>query len=165
MISNWVGSSCRLGTAGSQGLKPGALVAPSPSPAPLSPLGASPGAKVPSPALEGRGRNGLVSRVANPRARGASEEAPALGLPGAAGFPRQSTNAPERSVWRPRRAQRQRSASPAPPPRVLSPHRVPDPRRTPPLAPPRAGRPRRRQPAPPGHCTPVTASRRLWSSS
>lgn len=33
--SNRVGSPCRLGTAGSQGLKPGALVAPSPSPAPL----------------------------------------------------------------------------------------------------------------------------------
>lgn len=69
--------------------------------------------------------------VANPRARGASEEAPALGRPRAAGFPRQSTNAPERGVWRPRRAQRQRSTSPAPPPRVLSPHRAPDPRRTP----------------------------------
>lgn len=41
------------------------------------------------------------------RARGAPEEAPALGQrqAGAACFPRQSTNAPERGAWRPWRAQ------------------------------------------------------------
>lgn len=33
--SNWVGSPCRLRTAGSQGLKPGASVAPFPLPSPL----------------------------------------------------------------------------------------------------------------------------------
>lgn len=44
---NWVLSSSTLGVAGSQGLKPVARVAPSPSLAPSPPLGAAPGASVP----------------------------------------------------------------------------------------------------------------------
>lgn len=69
------------------------------------------------------------------RARGAPEEAPALGQrqAGAACFPRQSTNAPERGAWRPWRAQPARAqpppaaAAPSPPP-VPPPRRAPGPR-------------------------------------
>lgn len=69
------------------------------------------------------------------RARGAPEEAPVLGQrqAGAACFPRQSTNAPERGAWRPWRAQPARvqpspaAAAPSPPP-GLPPRQAPGPR-------------------------------------
>ena len=66
------------------------------------------------------------------RARGAPEEAPAPGQrqAGAACFPRQSTNAPERGAWRPWRAQPAR-AQPPPAAAAPSPPRVPPPRRAP----------------------------------
>lgn len=78
------------------------------------------------------------------RARGAPEEAPGLGQrqAGAACFPRQSTNAPERGAWRPWRAQPAR-AQPPPVAAAPSPPRVP---------------PRRRAPGP-GSPTPSSASR------
>lgn len=80
------------------------------------------------------------------RARGAPEEAPVLGQrqAGAACFPRQSTNAPERGAWRPWRAQPARAqpapaaAAPSPPP-VPPPSRAPEPRSLTP-SPPSRGR-------------------------
>lgn len=110
---------------GETGVKTQCASGPFPLPSPLVSTRRLAWSRGSEPRTRGAGGNGLVSRVANPRARGASEEAPALGRPGAASFPRQSTNAPERGVWRPRRAQRLRSASPAPPPRVLPSHRSP----------------------------------------
>lgn len=82
------------------------------------------------------------------RARGAPEEAPALGQrqAGAACFPRQSTNAPERGAWRPWRAQPARAqpapvaAAPSPPP-VPPPRRAPGPRSPTPSPPSRGRRP------------------------
>lgn len=84
------------------------------------------------------------------RARGAPEEAPVLGQrqAGAACFPRQSTNAPERGAWRPWRAQPARAqpapaaaAPPPPPPPVPPPSRAPGPRSPTPSPPSRGRRP------------------------
>lgn len=76
------------------------------------------------------------------RARGAPEEAPVLGQrqAGAACFPRQSTNAPERGAWRPWRAQpapvqpSPAAAAPSPPPGP-PPRQAPGPRGPTPSAP------------------------------
>lgn len=82
------------------------------------------------------------------RARSAPEEAPVLGQrqAGAACFPRQSTNAPERGAWRPWRAQLApvqpppTAAASRPPPPGPPPYRAPGPR----SATPSPARPERR---------------------
>lgn len=80
---NWVASSCALGAAESQGLKPVVRVAPSPSPALSPPLGAAPGACVPETRTREEGKGGPVSRVANPPSprcpRGGASARPAPG--------------------------------------------------------------------------------------
>lgn len=94
------------------------------------------------------------------RARGAPEEAPVLGQrqAGAACFPRQSTNAPERGAWRPWRAQlvpvqpppvaAASSPPPGPPPRRAQGPRGPTP------SPPSRGRPPLLASAPGAACRP-----------
>ncbi|CAO2613672.1 hypothetical protein LEMLEM_LOCUS16193 [Lemmus lemmus] len=134
----------RLENPGETGVKTQGASGPFPFRRPLVSTRRLARSGVSEPYARGEGGNGLVSRVANPRARGASEEAPELGRPGAAGFPRQSTNAgrlaPEACTAASLSLPRAAAEGPAVPSRCWP---VPE-----------SAPQRRRQPAPPEHRTP-----------